>query len=312
MEPDAQLTALRPLGGFFALRTGEPPRGPLPTLAQAYAQEPSGHGADPLTVRVRRVADGIRAPEPRVAASVAHQGLAARLWSVALGCAVRYGRLPDLAPDLLRWDPTGSAPDDLWLTEVRPLPAARPADGTAARTEPATLTAPDPDTATDPEAATETLTHPEADPDPEPAQEPATHREAATAPDTLTDPATATDALARAVLHAHLEPLAAALRARYRLAPGLLRGNAASALAAAARQVRGWALRDGRPATGDLAHGLAVRLLAHPALAGAGTLGATGFRRRSCCLYYRVPGGGVCGDCCFSRAPAPSPRAASG
>jgi ferric iron reductase protein FhuF len=21
------------------------------------------------------------------------------------------------------------------------------------------------------------------------------------------------------------------------------------------------------------------------------------FRRRSCCLYYRVPGGAVCGDC---------------
>ncbi|MYS47716.1 hypothetical protein GTY23_42420, partial [Streptomyces sp. SID5998] len=72
--------------------------------------------------------------------------LAARLWSVALGCAVRYGRLPDLDPRLLRWDPAGSAPEDLWLTEVRERPA---------------------------------------------------------------DPAT----LADAVLHGHLEPLAAALRA---------------------------------------------------------------------------------------------------
>nr|BFD81381.1 hypothetical protein StreXyl84_07820 [Streptomyces sp. Xyl84] len=308
VEPDARLAALRPLGGFFALRTGEPPRGPLPTLAQAYAQAPSGHAADPLTVRVRRVADGIRAPEPRVAASVAHQGLAARLWSVALGCAVRYGRLPDLAPDLLRWDPTGSAPDDLWLTEVRPLPAARPAGGTTTGTDPATDTHPEAATATDTVAAPEAATDPEA----------ATETDALAAPepatDTHADPATdaVATAVARAVLHAHLEPLAAALRARYRLAPGLLRGNAASALAATARQVRGWARQDGRPGAGDLAHDLAVRLLAHPALAGAGTLGATGFRRRSCCLYYRVPGGGVCGDCCFSRAPAPSPRAASG
>ncbi|MEW2292855.1 (2Fe-2S)-binding protein [Streptomyces sp. NPDC006743] len=284
MEPDAQLAALRPLGGFFALRTGEPPRGPLPTLAQAYGLAPSEHAADPLTVRVRRVADGIRAPEPRVAASVAHQGLAARLWSVALGCAVRYGRLPDLAPDLLRWDPTGSAPDDLWLTAVRPLPAARPTGGTTTGTEPAAA--------------------------PEAAPAPATAPEAIAIADTATDAVATT--VARVVLHAHLEPLAAALRARYRLAPGLLRGNAASALAAAARQVRGWARQDGRTEAGDLAHDLAVRLLAHPALAGAGTLGATGFRRRSCCLYYRVPGGGVCGDCCFSCAPAPSPRAASG
>ncbi len=29
------------------------------------------------------------------------------------------------------------------------------------------------------------------------------------------------------------------------------------------------------------------------------------FRRRSCCLYYRVPGGGLCGDCCFDREHRP-------
>lgn len=302
MEPDAPLAALRPLGGFFALRTGEPPRGPLPTLAQAYGLAPSEHAADPLAVRVRRVADGIRAPEPRVAASVAHQGLAARLWSVALGCAVLYGRLPDLAPDLLRWDPTGSAPDDLWLTAVRPWPPARPAGGTTTGTEPAAA----PEAATAPDTAA--VTAPEAVPDTVPEAIAAANTDT----DTDTDTDTVATAVARVVLHAHLEPLAVALRARYRLAPGLLRGNAASALAAAARQVRGWARQDGRPDAGDLAHDLAVRLLAHPALAGAGTLGATGFRRRSCCLYYRVPGGGVCGDCCFSCAPAPSPRAASG
>ncbi|MFE4417299.1 (2Fe-2S)-binding protein [Streptomyces sp. NPDC056817] len=244
LVPD--LAALNDLGGFFVLRTGAPPHRPLPTLAQAYAApstDPDGH---PLVVRVRRVADGIGAPEARVAASVAHQGLAARLWSAALGCAVLYGRLPDLDARLIRWDPAGSAPDDLWLTEVR----ARPAD-----------------------------------------------------PETVAD----------VVLHGHLEPLAAALRVRYRLAPGLLRGNAASALAAAARLLESRARDSGRTAAGDHARELAAGLLAHPLLDGAGTpTGAgTGFRRRSCCLYYRVPGGGLCGDCCFTRVPGSSPRAAS-
>ncbi|WP_020657194.1 (2Fe-2S)-binding protein [Streptomyces sp. Amel2xE9] len=285
MHLDARLAALAPLGGFFALRTGEPPHGPLPTLAQAYDHPPPApdtdlapgdsdpapgpdfhpgpapgpdHGPDrhpcpppphPLDTRVRRVAAGIGAREPRVAASVAHQALAARLWSVALGCAVRYGRLPDLDPRLLRWDPAGSAPEDLWLTEVRERPA---------------------------------------------------------------DPAT----LAGAVLHGHLEPLAAALRARHGPAAGLLRGNAASALAGAARQLARWARENGDPEAAGRTRALAADLLAHPLLAGAGTLTAHGtdlaFRRRSCCLYYRVPGGGVCGDCCFARVPRSSPRGPSG
>ncbi|MFK4144838.1 (2Fe-2S)-binding protein [Streptomyces sp. NPDC004065] len=319
VDLDPALAALRPLGGFFVLRTGAPPRGPLPTLARAYGTSPPAQAAapsspapssaappsgaaragsddDPLAVRVRRVAAALRVPETRVAASVAHQALAARLWSAALGCAVRYGRIPDLDPCLLHWDPAGSAPDDLWLTEVRPLPG---------------------------DAAT----------------------------------------LADVVLRGHLEPLAAALRARHRLAPGLLWGNAASALAGAARQVEGWARAGGDGGAGDRARELTARLLAHPLLTGtltatgpltgpgahtgtsvAGTRTLTGpgahtgtsvagtgtpsplpgtpsplpgtpgtvFRRRSCCLYYRVPGGGICGDCCFTRAPRSSPRAASG
>jgi hypothetical protein len=47
-----------------------------------------------------------------------------------------------------------------------------------------------------------------------------------------------------------------------------------------------------------------ARALAHSLLA-TGLLRETGditgpgleFRRRSCCLYYRVPGGGTCADC---------------
>ncbi|GAA2555558.1 (2Fe-2S)-binding protein [Streptomyces levis] len=242
---DPGLAALRPLGGFFVLRTDAGAAGPLPTLAQAYAAGAADEAGNPLSFRIRKVAHALGAPELRVAASVAHQGLAARLWSIALGCAVVYGGVPDLDARHLRWDPDGSAPDDLWLSGVRPLPV-----------EP--------------------------------------------------------ERLAEVVLDGHLAPLATALRAHHRLAPGLLRGNAASALAGAARELDRWARRHGRPDSAALARSLAARLLAHPQLTGAGTLTGTAFRRRSCCLYYRVPGGGVCGDCCFPRPPRSSPRAPSG
>ncbi|WP_030422878.1 (2Fe-2S)-binding protein [Streptomyces sp. NRRL F-5065] len=267
MDLDPGLTAPRALGGFFALHTDVPPR-PLPTLARAYAAGTEGaadgaprdagptadgeRGADggprvagepgvagdPLAFRVRRVAGALRTAEPRVAASVAHQGLAARLWSVALGCAVLDGCVPDLDPGRLRWDPAGSAPDDLWLTGVRTRPA---------------------------------------------------------------------DALAATVIDAHLAPLATLLHARYRVATGLLWGNAASALAGAGRELDRWARRHGRTDAAARARGLTAALLAHPALAGTGTLTGTAFRRRSCCLYYRAPGAGVCGDCCFPAPPGPRP-----
>lgn len=240
VDLDPQLSALGALGGFSVLRTGVPPRGPLKTLAEAYAPHRSGTPeevyADPMISRVRKVAESIGAPEARVAASVAQQGLAARLWSVALGSAVLYGRLPDLDPALLRWDPHASAPDDLWLTEV----GARPVRDL--------------------------------------------------------------DAVVRA---GHLVPLAAALRSRYRVSPGLLWGNAGSALAGAVRQLDHWALGHGRPEAGERARALAAGLFKHPDLAG--TLDPRTLRRRSCCLYYRVPGGGVCGDCCFDRPPGPAP-----
>ncbi|MEU1182369.1 (2Fe-2S)-binding protein [Streptomyces sp. NPDC005820] len=249
MDLDPQLAALRPLGGFFLLRVaGEPPR-PLPTLARTYANESSDVYGNPLTFRVRKVSRALRAPEERIGASVAQQGLAARLWSAALGCAALYGAIPDLDPRLIRWDPDGSAPDDLWLTEVRALPG---------------------------DAAT----------------------------------------LAAAVLDGHLAPLSAALRAHHPVAPGLLRGNAASALAGAARQLEHWARTQGRPGTAARARALTADLFTHPLLADTGvrtdTPAGTAFRRRSCCLYYRVPGGGVCGDCCFTRPPRSSPRAPSG
>ena len=116
---------------------------------------------------------------------------------------------------------------------------------------------------------------------------------------------------------AHLRPLAVAIRSRIRIAAGLLTGNAASALinglrlldpllAARAESLpatdsaptAGPCLRTGpEPSTGW--RPLAGRALADPLLRGSGTLTACdpGFIRRSCCLYYRTPGGGLCGDC---------------
>ncbi|MBC7271137.1 MAG: (2Fe-2S)-binding protein, partial [Streptomyces sp.] len=81
-------------------------------------------------------------------------------------------------------------------------------------------------------------------------------------------------------------------------------GNAASALTGAARQLDRWARAEGRPDVAARSGALTRRLLADPRLTGTGTLTGTAFRRRSCCLYYRLPGGGLCGDCCFTRAPA--------
>jgi hypothetical protein len=94
----------------------------------------------------------------------------------------------------------------------------------------------------------------------------------------------------RVVVERHLRPLAEAVRAVTPVAEGLLWGNAASALTGALTVLSG-----ARPEGSG--RRLAEELLSRPPLYGTGTLGPRGFRRRSCCLYYRVPGGGLCGDC---------------
>jgi hypothetical protein len=100
------------------------------------------------------------------------------------------------------------------------------------------------------------------------------------------------DLLYGVVVDDHMEPLAAGLPVK--VAPALLYGNVASALVGAAR-----ALLSVRP---DLRGPIARTtnsLLDTGGLAGSGTIigGDLGFRRRSCCLFYRVPGGSKCGDC---------------
>lgn len=119
------------------------------------------------------------------------------------------------------------------------------------------------------------------------------------------DPDDAAAALADLLLAPHLGALADAVRAQVPIAPGLLWGNVASSVAAGKRLVTGH-----RPETADRAAAVAARLLATGPLRGSGQLLAPRppdrvwtFRRRSCCLYYRVPGGGLCGDCALDRPP---------
>ncbi|MGW1974570.1 (2Fe-2S)-binding protein [Streptomyces sp. NPDC001889] len=243
------LRELGTLGGFFALRTfGDtaPPEGgdaPGVPLARVYAGD-----LEPLTRRVDLVAARHTPPERRVAASIAHLGLAARLWSIALGGAVLHGSVPPLAPERLHWSPGLTTPDDLWLE----LPG--PGEGQPAA--PATV-----------------------------------------------------EALREAVQYAHLVPLARAMRQETAVSPRLLWGNAGSALAAAVRQIDDWARGTGDAGAARRAESLAAGLFAHPDLSG--TVRGPGRRRTSCCLYYRAPRGGLCGDCVFDRPPS-SPRASGG
>ncbi|MEU7373656.1 (2Fe-2S)-binding protein [Streptomyces albidoflavus] len=108
--------------------------------------------------------------------------------------------------------------------------------------------------------------------------------------------ADALDDLAVPALYAQvtrrLQALAGGLRVK--VAPRLLDGNSASALVEAAR-----ALLAADPAARAPLTGLTTRLLATGHLRGTGaTTGpGLGFRRRSCCLYYRAPNGTKCGDC---------------
>jgi hypothetical protein len=84
-------------------------------------------------------------------------------------------------------------------------------------------------------------------------------------------------------------PLAEVFRARFRLSPQVLWGNVASALGGAAGQL------------GAGAWPVVAELLTRPPLAGMASVGPAGLRRRNCCLYYRIPGGGTCGDCVLSK-----------
>jgi len=173
----------------------------------------------------------------RVAASVAFQGVAARLLSPVVGSAVTAGVVPDLSWDRLYWSPAalGVLPLASGPAAARPLDPA--GDGSATRL--------------------------------------------------------ILDAAVAAVLR-----LADVVVDRFLVSPRIVAGNTASALVGAALAAsRGAPVADAvlRLVTGQLADG---------ELAGTGSFvrptelsPGIRFRRRSCCLLYRVGGAGLCGDC---------------
>ncbi|MGW1776154.1 (2Fe-2S)-binding protein [Streptomyces sp. NPDC002104] len=228
---DEVLEELRSVGPFFTVAYGKEPPGPgFRPLGELY-----GERLGPYVGEVgRRIGTG----PGRVAASTAQFGIVSRLWSLALGCAVLSGRVPDLSPGGLWWRLPGAGSLELWLPEPAEFPAELPA-GSPGQT---------------PERA-----------------------------------------LADSVL-GNLAVLDTALRERFGVSPRVLRGNAASGLVGAVRVLT------------DRVPGEAAALLAAGILADGGPLEGTGafvhepglgvaFVRRSCCLYYKVPGGGLCGDC---------------
>jgi len=191
----------------------------------------------PLADRIRQVAEALGNPEPRVAASITYQGLAARLVSPVIAAAAVHGVVPPWSPDTLHWRRAVTGPWPLWESAADAL-ARRP--------------------------------HPEDVP----------------------------AAVAEVLVEPHLEALAGAVRAAVAVSARTLRGNAASAVVAAGRLVA-----QARPAVEGQAERVVQALLDAGPLAGSGAFrGRWVFRRRSCCLYYRVPGGGLCGDCVLNRA----------
>lgn len=104
-------------------------------------------------------------------------------------------------------------------------------------------------------------------------------------------PAGAAQELDAQILVPIVTPVLDAFATTFSLSSQVLWGNVASSLAGAQTMLA--AARPDRAATG---RALLEALLLDGTLRGTGDLG-TSFRRRSCCLFYRMPGAGICGDC---------------
>ena len=110
------------------------------------------------------------------------------------------------------------------------------------------------------------------------------------------------EALSRGV-HDLTAPLAATFGAVFRLSQHVLRGNVASALSGASA-----VLALAFPERAGPAGRLTAQVLALGWLRGTGQFAQPdpgqprwSLTRRSCCLLYRVPGAGMCGDCILRR-----------
>lgn len=229
MSAEEALAAAAELGPFSAVD-------PFPSpgwVSWARLVEDSTVLEQRVTEVQRVLASGPASPpvDARVAASIVHLGLVARLLSPILGTALVARVLPACPPGRVH----------LRLAGTNPLPLA--------------------------------LTGPEAVPVP--------------------DPNAVADAVGVHWLGPAVAPLTAAVGERFRLSGHVLTGNTVSAAAGALR-VAGTA----RPELAGRAEAVLEALLADGSLAGSGRRREDGsLVRRSCCLFYRLPGAGTCGDC---------------
>jgi ferric iron reductase protein FhuF len=94
------------------------------------------------------------------------------------------------------------------------------------------------------------------------------------------------DAIVGGCLESTVRPFLTTLGDRFRVSPKVLWGNAASAVGGAYVML-----------ANEKAGPLVADLLARPPLAGFATWNGRALKRRNCCLFYRIPGAGTCGDC---------------
>ncbi|GEL16795.1 hypothetical protein PA7_06320 [Pseudonocardia asaccharolytica DSM 44247 = NBRC 16224] len=234
MDVRAALADVAGFGSFFEVIT-HPAERADPTwrpMADLYADP------EPLRARIAHVRRMLDGADDRIAASIAFQGLAARVLSAPLAVVVVHGVLPLLTARSLHWRVSVTGPWPLWVAD----PAAGPL------------------------------------------------------PD---EPAATAEAFTALVVEEHLAPLVAAVRAQVPISERLLWGNAASSVAAGKRLIG-----SARPGAAVRAARITDRVLQRGPFAGSGERLPPSppdvewtFRRRSCCLYYRLPGGGICGDC---------------
>lgn len=222
------LSAARALGPFFAVAADAAP---------GWVTWAALVDGGPLQQRITDVratlaaAPGAPDVDRRVAASLTHLGLVARLLSPVLGAALLCGALPVAAPEQVH----------LKLSGANPLPLALP----AARTVP------------------------------------------------VAGPGALADALDRSWLIPAVQPLSAEVAARTGLSAQVLDGNTISAIAGALGMAAAAA-----PELTTLAAATLDAMLEDGTLAGTGARRGDGsFVRRSCCLFYRLPGARTCGDC---------------
>lgn len=114
---------------------------------------------------------------------------------------------------------------------------------------------------------------------------------------------TTAEGLDEQVLQPIVAPVLEAFAETFAVSSQVLWGNVASSLGGALTM-----LVAARPDKAESATQLVQALLADGTLRGTGDLDSArrSFKRHSCCLFYRVPGAGICGDCVLDEAPHPA------